>query len=132
MFSLFDDSELVVAKMGIVGVSVDIGFVGARFKEIEIDVDATASFIGNATNVPVIGIAVFSGDDVIFTNFAGERDGFGEISRDVVDEIELFGKSIFIDERAVGGHLHGGIDGDEIGELASKSGAHAFDVVGQV
>ena len=70
MLSLLGNGELIVAEMGVVGVGINLGFVSAGVEEVEVDVDATAGFVGDATDIPIVGIFVFPGDDVIFANFA--------------------------------------------------------------
>ena len=94
--------------------------------------NATTGFVGDATDIPIIRIAVFSGDDVVFADFAGQGYGFSEISRDISNKTKFFGKSLFVDERAIGRHLHTRINGDKISKLASESGGHTFDAISEV
>ena len=94
--------------------------------------NTTAGLVGDATDVPIFGVAIFSGYDVIFTNVAGERDGLGETGRNAADKIKLCRKALFVDKGAVGSHLHAGINGNKIGELASEGGGHTFDTICEV
>lgn len=117
VFFLFDDGELIVAVVGIISICIDGGFIGTIAEEVESDVNAAGDFIGDTADVPVVGVAFFSSDNIIFANFAGERDGLFKIGRNGADELKFFGKAFFIHEGAVGGHLHGRIDGNEISKL---------------
>lgn len=132
MFLLFDDGELIVTIMGIVSIGVDGGFVSAVIDEIESNMNSTSGLVGNAADVPVVGVAVFSGDDIIFANFASEGNGFLEIGWDGADKFKFGREAFFVDEGTVGGHLHSRIDSDKISELTGEGGGHAFDTVGEV
>lgn len=94
--------------------------------------DAARFFAGDTADVPIIGVAVFASDDVIFADFAGKGYGFFEAGRHGADEVEFFGKFFFVHEGAVGGHLHAGIDRDEISELSGEGGGKALDAIGEV
>ena len=126
------DSELLVAVVSVIGVGVDIGAVNASTEEIEADMDTATSFIGNAANVPVLRVAVFTGNDVVFTNFAGKGESSLKISGDSTDKTKLTWKTLLIDKGAVSGHLHSRINRDKIGELASKCSGHTLDTVGKI
>ena len=132
MFDLFHNGELIVTIMSVVGIDVNVRLVGALVEEIEVQVNTVRFLIGNATHKPIVGIAVFSRYDVVFTNFAGKRESSFEIGGDLLDKFEFFRETIFVDEGSVGSHLHTRVDSDEVGKLTGKGGGHAFDAVFEV
>ena len=75
---------------------------------------------------------VLTGDYIVFADFAGKGDGFGKIGGDGTDKIKLFWETVFVDEGAVGGHLHTGIDSNEVSKLTGEGGRHTFDAIRQV
>ena len=79
--------------------------------------NTTAGFVGDATNKPIFAVAILAGDDIIFADFAGKWYSTREVGGNLTNKIKFFRKTIFVDERAVGGHLHTRINSDEIGEL---------------
>ena len=71
-------------------------------------------------------------DDVIFADFANERDSLFPVYGDVANKLKGRGVDFFVAEGAVGDHLHTRGDDNIEGKLARERGVDAFDAVGEV
>ena len=68
---LLDDlTHLVVAIMGVVAVAIDFGrILGVGIDKIKIEINPAPLFVGDATDIPVGAVAIFTGDYEKPTNF---------------------------------------------------------------
>lgn len=119
--------------MGVVAVTVNLGgVIDALIEEIDVEFDTAADFIGDAADKPVVAASIFAGDDETFADFAKQRYRFFPVYWYGADKLEGLWVELFVDVGAVGRHVHGGIDGDEVGELAGDGGGGTFGEVGDV
>ena len=119
----------VVAVVSVEGISVNSGEIRAGAKKTEIHYGVAGGLVGDTGDKPVGGTTLLASDDIIFTDFTGKWHGALEIGRNFADKLEEVGEAFFVDEWAVGGHGHTGVDGNKVGELSGDGSRNALDAI---